>query len=80
MGRKARSSPHFLEVDGQFLTKPREIANYFSSYFSNKIQNMRDGLQSNDKDDEFSSKLIRDKIMHNNCVSSLLKASMLRKY
>lgn len=65
MGRKGRSTPHFLEGDGQFFTKPCDIANYLSSYFSNKILNMRKDLQSIDEDDGFSSKLIRDKIMYN---------------
>ena len=37
MGRKGGSTPRFLEGDGQFFTKPCDIANYLSSYFRNKI-------------------------------------------
>lgn len=64
MGRKGGSTPHILEGDGQFFTKPCDIANYLSSYFSSKILNMRKNLQSRDEDD-FLSKPIMNKIMHN---------------
>lgn len=37
MGRKVEIVPSFIEVDGFFLTKPSDIANYLSSYFKNKV-------------------------------------------
>jgi len=32
MGRKTEILPSFIEVEGSFLTKPSDIANYFGSY------------------------------------------------
>lgn len=40
-GRAVKSSPTFLEVEGKFLTKPVLIANYFSEYFCDKINNLQ---------------------------------------
>ena len=32
MGRNPKTCPSYLEVDGTFLTKPVDIANYFNDY------------------------------------------------
>jgi len=40
MGKSGRSTPSFLEAEGKFITKPSEIANYLSGYFSDKIQKL----------------------------------------
>lgn len=53
MGKSGRSTPSFLEAEGNFITKPSEIANYLSGYFS--VEN--------------SSKLITKKLMMNKSCS-----------
>lgn len=37
MGRNSNRIPTFLEGDGIYLTNPKEIANYLSQFFKNKI-------------------------------------------
>lgn len=68
MGRKG-STPSFLEEDGQFFTKPCDISNYFSHYFSNKIKGSYHHPDGDDDDDDgLSSKLIRgQKIRNKSC-------------
>jgi hypothetical protein len=40
MGKSGRSTPSFLEAEGNFITKPDEIDNYLSDYFSDQIQKL----------------------------------------
>ena len=63
MGRKGKSTPSFIEVNGQYLTKPLDIANYFSGYFSNKIQSLCDDLPAINENNNSHGKLIAE-IMH----------------
>lgn len=44
MGRKSSSTPSFIEVEGSFITKPAEIANYFNNYFTSKVYKLRQGM------------------------------------
>ena len=40
-GRKRKSTPALIKADGVFFTKSKEIANYFSSYFADKVENLK---------------------------------------
>lgn len=65
MGKCGRSTPSYLEVDGNFITKPEDIANYLSYYFSDKIQKLNNDMETYDSGPELSSRLIMDKLMKN---------------
>ena len=54
MGKSGRSTQSFLEVEGHFIPKPDEIANYLSVYFSDKIQKLNDGMKGENKGLELS--------------------------
>lgn len=69
MGKSGRLTPSFLEAEGNFITKPSEIANYLSGYFSDKIQKLNNGMKTNDNYVEYSSKLITKKLMMNKSCS-----------
>lgn len=45
MGQRPKSCPAYLEVEGNFLTKPVQIANYFIDYFYDKVNNLRRNMQ-----------------------------------
>ncbi len=64
MGKRCRPTPSFLEADENILTNPVEIANYLSSFFNDRIQKLRDSMDTRKKKDCISSKLIKDKIMN----------------
>ena len=40
LGRNTKSSPSYLEVEGNFITKPTDIGNYFNNYFIEKYKEM----------------------------------------
>lgn len=65
MGKSGRSTPSYLEVEGQFMTKPEDIANYLSYFFSDKIQKLKNGMEVCNSGQELSSSLIMNKIMKN---------------
>ena len=44
MGRKTNSSSNYVECDGIYITRPLEIANYFNTFFTNKIVKLRDNM------------------------------------
>lgn len=60
VGKRVKLKPSFLEADGKFLTKPVDITNYLSSYFSNKIQKLHDGIYLRHEDDGLSSRLMEN--------------------
>lgn len=67
MGKKTRSDPTFLEGDGIYLTKPREIANYLSQSFTNKIKKLRNAMEVR-QEEKITCQLIRKYIMQTkNC-------------
>ena len=41
MSHRPKSTSTYLEVEGTFLTKPLQIANYFNDYFLDKVNNLR---------------------------------------
>ena len=45
-----KSSPSYLETGGEFLTKPKDIANHLNNYFINKIDKLKSTVQHNDTD------------------------------
>ena len=61
-GRNRKSPPAFIEDEGVFITKPKEIANYISSYFKEKVENLKT-IISNIANNTKSNELIRDKLM-----------------
>ncbi len=52
----------FLEVEGNFPTKPTEIANYFSNYFICKVDKLKNNMPSVDIDNHISSLIIKTKL------------------
>ena len=48
MCKKSHNSQMYVECEGQFITKPYEVANYFNSFFINKVKHLRSSMQSND--------------------------------
>jgi hypothetical protein len=42
MGRKTNSVSSFIESNGLFITKPFDVANYFSDYFIGKLGKFRE--------------------------------------
>ena len=61
MGKSTKPTPSFLEINGQFLTKPAEIANHLNTYFIDKVGNLRKGMPN--LSNERSYLLIKNKIM-----------------
>ena len=41
MGRKTNSTPSFIESDALFITKPFDVANYFTDYLIGEVGNLR---------------------------------------
>ena len=58
MGRSSHHTNSFIEINGAFLTKPVDIANYFNNYFTNKFENLR--VQMTPSDVSFSCTLIEN--------------------
>ena len=48
MCKKSFNSQMYVECAGQFITKPYDIANYFNTFFINKVESLRHRMQSND--------------------------------
>lgn len=46
MGRKSSATPSFIEVEGSFITKPVDVANYFNDYFINKVCKLRQEMST----------------------------------
>ena len=45
MGRsKMAKTPSFIELNGEFITKPSDIANYFNNYFLSKVNTLRNQM------------------------------------
>src|SRR4029434_1031939 len=45
MGRsKMAKTPSFIELNGEFITKPPDIANYFNNYFLSKVNTLRNQM------------------------------------
>ena len=63
MGRKTKSTSTYLEVEGTFLTKPVQIANYLNDYFLDKVKHLRRNM--NQTINSNSTSLINDLIMKN---------------
>ncbi len=61
MGGNTHYIPSFLEVEGNFLTKPTEKANYFKNYFINKIDKLKNNMTYIDND--IFNLLMRNKII-----------------
>ena len=41
MGRMTNSTASFIELDGLFITKTVNVANYFNDYFIGKVGKLR---------------------------------------
>jgi hypothetical protein len=37
-------TPSFIELNGEFITKPSDIANYFNNYFLSKVNTLRNQM------------------------------------
>ena len=66
MGKSGGSTPS-LVAEENFSTKPDEIANYLSVYFSDKIQKLNDVMKVENKCLELSSRLITNKLKNKCC-------------
>jgi len=44
MCKKPKSSPKFVECEGQFISKPHDIANYFNKFSTRKVANLRSNM------------------------------------
>ena len=67
MGKKANSTPSFIESDGSFITKPTDIANYFNNFFSGKISKLRHYMPATNADithPSISDQIMKDKHCH----------------
>lgn len=72
-GRKKRRAISFIEVDGNFLTQPSKIANYFNDYFTTKVESLR-MTTSNNNNTRISNELIKNVIMeHKHCKFNFMK-------
>lgn len=66
LSRNKKLTPSFLEVEGKFITKPIEIANYFNNHYIDKIDKLRNTMPN--IDNNISYLLIKNKIMNDkNC-------------
>lgn len=48
LGRNTKSSPSYLEVQGNFITKPTDIANHFNNYFIEKVEKLSINMPNRD--------------------------------
>lgn len=55
--------PSFIEVEGVFITKPRDIANYFNNFFINKVESITSQMQPTSGISD-SNLIIKNKIMN----------------
>ena len=65
MGRNTKSSPSYLEVEGNVITKPTDIANYFNNYFKEKVEKLRTSMPNSDNSTSYlliKNKIMKDKI------------------
>ena len=37
-------TPSFIELNGEFITKPSDIANYFNNYFLSKVNTLQNQM------------------------------------
>ena len=63
LGRQQSSGQAYIEVDGSFLTKPDQIANYFNDFFYSKVNTLRTNMIQSSTN--ISKSIIKDKIMLN---------------
>ena len=76
MGRSSYQTNSFIEANGEFLTKPAEIATYFNNYFTNKVETLRENMSPSDGSS--SCKLIENHIMNDkNCQFDFKNVSCL---
>lgn len=47
---KTKSTPSYLETEGGFLTKSKDIANHLNNYFINKIDKLKSTVRNNNSD------------------------------
>ncbi|KAI8517058.1 hypothetical protein Bbelb_056390 [Branchiostoma belcheri] len=81
MGRGPPRSACNVEWDGVVLTEAGEIADYFNSFFTQKVNSLREGLDSQTGGDLL--RLIRDKIMAEKDCSfefKLVNCEQIRKH
>ena len=64
MGRAKTNSPSFIEVDGSFLTKGKDIANHFNDHFVGKVDKLTKDMPPF-RVSGISHKIIANKIMRN---------------
>lgn len=69
-----KSTSSYLETRGQFLTKPKDIANHLNSYFITKIDKLKNTVQSNNTDVSYT--LIDHFMEGKNCSFNLKKVSV----
>ena len=75
MGRKPNSTASFIDTGESFLTKPSEIADYFNSFFINKVDKLRSEMSSTSNASSYSN--IEQKIMKGkNCQFELKKVNV----
>ena len=63
LGRQQSSGQSYIEVDGSFLTKSDQIANYFNDFFLSKVNTLRTNMKQSSSN--ISNSIIKDKIMSN---------------
>uniref|UniRef100_A0A3B3CXC8 Reverse transcriptase domain-containing protein n=1 Tax=Oryzias melastigma TaxID=30732 RepID=A0A3B3CXC8_ORYME len=63
LGRCKGNEKSFIEVDGAFITKPSEIANYFNDYYKSKVSSIIDEMPS--VNGQLSERIIKKQIMNN---------------
>lgn len=50
MGQNSKPTPSSLEVEGNFLTKPVDIANHFNNYLIGKVNHLRHNMPKIDNE------------------------------
>ncbi len=73
LGRCKNNFSSFVEAEGVHLTKPSEIANYFNTYFTDKVCNLRSKMSCTTDDMRNSTYLITDNIMNDKKCTFTLK-------
>lgn len=62
MGRNKNGCAPFVEANGEFLTKPVDIANHFNNFFTSKVHTLRQNMHCTDSN---TFNLITNEIMKN---------------
>ena len=63
LGRGSNRASSFIEVDGAFITKPYDIAQYFNNFFTSKVDSLRKDMSYSDVHcaSNISNKIMKNK-------------------